>query len=109
MKPFPSPSAIKSIVLVHVSHVEGFMRLLMKPRNALPWCLEDKVKLRIHLKYFSRTLPILGLFALPGGALLVPALSWFLDRRKDKARRLEIAATAIRAAAQKDSQSVGTE
>lgn len=109
MKPLPSPSAIKSIVLVHVSHVQSFMQLLMKSRNGLPWSPEEKIKLRMHLKHFARTLPVLGLFALPGGALLIPAFAWFLDRRKDRSRRLEIAATATRTAAQKASHPLGTE
>lgn len=108
MKLPPSPSAIKSMVLVHVSHVQSFMRLLMKSRNGLGWSAEEKIKLRMHLKHFSRTLPVLGLFALPGGALLTPALAWFLDRRKDRGRRLEMAANATGAPAQKASPRLPT-
>ena len=87
-------STIKSMILVHVSHVQSFMQLLMKSRAGLPWSTDEKIKLRSHLRHFGKTLPVLGLFALPGGTLLIPALAWFLDRRKDRSRLRGVSAAA---------------
>ena len=63
------------------------MQLLMKPRNGMPWTAEDRIALRLHLKRLAQTLPILGLFSLPGGSFLLPLLALFLDRRKERNRR----------------------
>jgi hypothetical protein len=109
VKSFFRPSAIKASVLFHVSHVQSFMQLLMKSRNGVPWSPEEKIKLRLHLKHIARTLPVLGLFALPGGSLLIPTLAWFLDRRKDRSRRLGDTTMATGPAAPKASHHLGTE
>jgi hypothetical protein len=63
-------------------HIQGFMRLLMKPRNGMPWTTEDKAAIRLHLKSVAASLPMLAVFTLPGGMLLLPLLAWHLDRRK---------------------------
>jgi hypothetical protein len=76
----------KLMVLDEVNHIQGFMLLLMKPRNGGEWVPEDKEALRRHLKRLARTLPALGVFALPGGSLLLPLLAIFLDRRKARNR-----------------------
>ena len=72
----------KAMLLEQATHAHGFMRLLMKPRNGQPWSAEDKAALRFHLKRFAEVLPALGVFSLPGGALLLPLLAWYLDRRR---------------------------
>ncbi len=66
--------------------MHGFLALLMKPRNGMPWLPEDKRLLTSHLKHLARILPILGVFALPGSILLLPLLAFYLDRRR-KSRR----------------------
>jgi hypothetical protein len=73
---------VKAIMLLHVSHVQGLMQLLMKPRNGMPWSAEDKAALRSHLTLLAKALPAFGIFSLPGGMLLLPLLAAFLDRRK---------------------------
>ena len=72
----------KQMTLDEVAHVQGFMRLLMKQRNGAPWSTDDKAAILSHLKHFGRRLPYLALFTLPGAAILLPGLAWFLDRRK---------------------------
>ncbi len=62
--------------------MHGFMALLMKPRNGMPWLPEDKHLLLSHLKHLARILPVLGIFALPGSIVLLPLLAVFLDRRR---------------------------
>jgi hypothetical protein len=75
---------LKKMMLDQVTNVEGLMRLLMKERNGVPWTREDKIQLRSHLRTLGASLPALLVFSLPGGALLLPPLAWFLDRRKKK-------------------------
>ena len=75
-------SRLKATILQDVSHIQGFMQLLMKPRNGMPWSAEDKAALRFHLRHIARALPAFGIFSLPGGMLLLPLLSLFLDRRR---------------------------
>jgi hypothetical protein len=75
-------SEVKTILLAEVSHIHGFMQLLMKPRNGMRWSVEDRTAIRVHLRHLTRSLPVLLIFTLPGGSLLLPLLAWFLDRRK---------------------------
>ena len=73
---------LKAMGLKDLYHIQGFMRLLMKPRNGMPWTAEDKAAIRLHLKSVAASLPMLAVFTLPGGLLLLPLLAWHLDRRK---------------------------
>lgn len=77
-------SEFKAIILTEISHIQGFMQLLMKPRNGMPWSAEDRSAILGHLKHLARSLPVLVIFTLPGGSLLLPLLAWFLDRRKHR-------------------------
>ncbi len=72
----------RAMALDEVSRFQDFMRLLMKPRNGQAWTTEDRAALRAHLKRAAQTLPILGLFSLPLGSLLLAALAFTLDRRR---------------------------
>ena len=89
-----SPPRVKVLVLQEAAHIQGFMRLLMKPRNGLPWSREDRTALRAHLKRLGLKLPALALFALPAGSLLLAALAFFLDRRRG--RRWAAATRSVR-------------
>jgi hypothetical protein len=75
---------LKAMGLKDLYHIQGFMRLLMKPRNGMPWTAEDKAEIRLHLRSVAASLPMLAVFTLPGGMLLLPFLAWHLDRRKRK-------------------------
>jgi hypothetical protein len=74
---------LKAMTLAEISHVQGFMQLLMKSRNGKPWSAEDKSAILFHLGHFAKSLPVLAIFSLPGGSLLLPLLAWFLDRRRN--------------------------
>lgn len=71
------------------SEARGLLPLLMKPRNQQKWTSEDRALLAAHLKRMSRLSPYLVLLVMPGGFLALPALAWWLDRRRDgpRARR----------------------
>ena len=64
--------------------VKGLLPLLMKPRNGERWTAEDKVLLKDQLRRVSRLSHYLVVLLLPGGLLLLPVLSWWLDRRRNK-------------------------
>lgn len=68
------------------SQVRGLMPLLMKPRNKQKWTREDKAQLATHLKRLSSLSPYLVVLMMPGGLLALPALAWWLDRRRVRTR-----------------------
>ena len=60
--------------------------LLMKRRNRQRWTPEDKVQLGLQLRRLSRLSPYLVVLVMPGGFFLLPALAWWLDRRRNRLR-----------------------
>jgi hypothetical protein len=77
----------KRHLLNEVLQVRGLMPLLMKQRNKGRWSLEDRAELRTHLRRLSNLSPYLVVLALPGSFVLLPALAWWLDRRRTQSRR----------------------
>ena len=57
----------------------------MKPRNKQRWTTEDKAELTVHLRRLSKLSPYLVIVMMPGGFFLLPALAWWLDRRRNRA------------------------
>ncbi|MEO7726082.1 MAG: hypothetical protein ABIS45_02410 [Burkholderiales bacterium] len=74
----------KKHLLSEILQVRGLMPLLMKPRNKQLWTPEDKDELRVHLRRLSSISPYLIVLALPGSFLMLPALAWWLDRRRNR-------------------------
>jgi len=74
----------KNHMLAEILQVRGLMPLLMKPRNKQLWTPEDKEELRTHLRRLSSISPYLLVLALPGSFLMLPALAWWLDRRRNR-------------------------
>lgn len=74
----------KKHLLHEILQVRPLMPLLMKPRNQQCWTREDKQELIVHLRRLSRIGPYLIVLALPGSFLLLPALAWWLDRRRNR-------------------------
>ena len=63
--------------------MQGFLQLLFKQRNTdQKWTKEEKKQIKDQLKRLSLYLPIIIIFLLPGGSLLLPILAEILDRRK---------------------------
>jgi hypothetical protein len=67
-----------------ITYARGLMPLLMKPRNRQRWTREDKTALVFYLRRLSYISPYLVVLAMPGGMLILPALAWWLDRRRDR-------------------------
>ena len=77
----------KSFILQEVLAVKGLMQLLMKTRNTdQSWTREEKREIKKHLKDISKMVPVIVIFLLPGGTLLLPVLAEVIDRRKTKRR-----------------------
>jgi hypothetical protein len=75
----------RAFILQEVLAVKGLMQLLMKSRNTdQPWTKEEKKEIRKHLRNISKMVPVIVIFILPGGTLLLPFLAEILDRRKKK-------------------------
>ncbi len=80
----------KELILQEATRIQDFMRLLMKRRNTgKTWTKEEKKQLKLHLIHLSAYVPILIIFLLPGGSLLVPILADILERRKKKERVIQ--------------------
>jgi len=77
-------------LLSEMAQIRGLMPLLMKRRNNLPWTHDDRAALRGHLKRLSVISPYLMCFIVPGGLALLPALAWWLERRRRQPGRVEI-------------------
>lgn len=74
----------KQYLTNEILHARGLMPLLMKPRNKQRWSPEDKQELAQRLRRLSSIGPYLVVLAMPGGMVVMPALAWWLDRRRNK-------------------------
>jgi len=74
----------KKYLLNEILQVRGLMPLLMKPRNKQRWTPEDRAALRVHLRRLSNISPYLVVIVMPGSFLILPALAWWLDRRRNR-------------------------
>lgn len=75
----------KEIFFYESRNMNGFMGLLMKPRNTGDkWTPEEKTRLKYYLRDFSFYIPVVIVFVMPGGFLLLPLLATLLDRRRTR-------------------------
>lgn len=77
----------KQAILMEVLSIKGLMQLLMKIRNRdEKWTREERKEIMRHLKNIAKIIPVVAIFSLPGGSLLLPILAEALDRRKTRRR-----------------------
>jgi hypothetical protein len=77
----------KALFFQEAQRISGFLYLLMKQRNTdEKWTPEEKKEIKRHLKVMAMYIPILLIFLLPGGSLLLPFLAEVMDRRKTRRR-----------------------
>jgi hypothetical protein len=74
----------RKYVLDELTQVKGLMPLLMKRRNRSQWTPDDRVELRATLKRLSGLSWYLAVLLLPGGFFALPAVAWWLDRRRER-------------------------
>ena len=73
----------KDLIFSEAQRFQGFLQLFFKQRNTeLRWTKEEKQEIKNYLKRLSFYVPILIIFVLPGGSLMLPVLAEILDRRK---------------------------
>ena len=72
----------RKYVLGEVVQIADLMPLLMKPRNHQSWTPEDKHQIVTHLRRLSMVSPYLVVMVMPGSFIVLPALAWWLDRRR---------------------------
>ena len=73
----------KALFFREAERISGFLYILMKQRNSGgPWTPEEKREIKRQLKYLAMYIPVLIIFLLPGGSLLIPFLAEVMDRRK---------------------------
>ena len=75
----------KALIYEEAAELKHFMQLLMKHRNTGErWTHEEKKVLAGHIAHLAMFVPVLFIFLLPGGSLLLPVLAEILDRRKHR-------------------------
>jgi hypothetical protein len=80
----------RKYVLGEVVQISGLMPLLMKPRNDQRWTPEDKRQIVTHLRRLSMVSPYLVVMVMPGSLIVLPALAWWLDRRRQNSLRKDL-------------------
>ena len=80
----------RKYVLGEVVQITGLMPLLMKPRNHQSWTPEDKHQIVTHLRRLSMVSPYLVVMVMPGSFIVLPALAWWLDRRRQNSLRKDL-------------------
>jgi hypothetical protein len=71
-------------VLDEMAQVKGLMPLLMKRRNRGQWTPEDLAEIRAKLNRLGGLSWYLAVLLLPGGFFALPAVAWWLDRRRER-------------------------
>ena len=74
-----------------MAKTRGLMPVLMKRRNKQKWSAEDRAEIRAHLQRLSSLSPYLVILVMPGGFAMLPALAWWLDRRRQARARAQSA------------------
>ena len=74
----------RKYVLDEMAQVKGLMPLLMKRRNRGQWTPEDLAEIRAKLNRLGGLSWYLAVLLLPGGFFALPAVAWWLDRRRDR-------------------------
>lgn len=69
-------------IVVEFAHIRGLMPLLMKRRNGARWSRDERQELQLQLQAMAHLSPYLVVLALPGSFMFLPALAWWLDRRR---------------------------
>ena len=74
----------RKFLLSEMSQVRGLMPVLMKKRNKQQWTPQDKAEIRAQLKRLSDLSPYFVALVMPGCFVVLPAVTWWLDRRRNR-------------------------
>ena len=78
----------RDVIRAELSHVRGLMPLLMKVRNGGSWSAAEREQLMLNVRAFAHISPYVLVLVLPGSFIALPALAWWLDRRRQNRNRL---------------------
>lgn len=67
-----------------IIHARGLIPLLMKHRNGKSWTKDERILLLRELRAVSNLSPYLLPLVMPGGALMLPVLAWWMDCRSQR-------------------------
>ena len=81
----------RRFLVAQMVQTRGLMPVLMKRRNKQQWTSEDRAEIRAHLRRLSKLSPYLVILVMPGGFAMLPALAWWLDRRRQARARAQSA------------------
>lgn len=70
-------------ILKEIDSAKDLMALLMKGTRG-KWTKGELLKIKAHFIILGKKIPILMVFMLPGGTILLPLLLEVLDRRRKK-------------------------
>ena len=79
---FASQSREREQLRKELAALRHLMPLLMKARNGNRWTNAEKKALQEQLRALAHLSPYLVVMALPGSFVVLPALAWWLDRRR---------------------------
>jgi hypothetical protein len=65
-----------------LSKMVGLIPLLMKPRNGGQWTALERQELMADIRAIGHVSPYVVVLMLPGSFIALPALAWWLDRRR---------------------------
>lgn len=81
----------RRFLVAEMVKTKGLLPVLMKRRNKQKWSAQDKKEIREHLQRLSKLSPYLVVVVMPGGFAILPALAWWLDRRRQRRARAQTA------------------
>ena len=74
----------RKYVLDELGQAKGLLPLLMKRRNRASWTPEDLAEIRAKLSRLGGLSWYVAVLLLPGGFFALPAVAWWLDRRRER-------------------------
>ncbi len=66
------------------SKIRGLLPLLMKHRNGQRWTPQERQELMQQFHMLAHLSPYVVILILPGSFIALPALAWWLDRRRQQ-------------------------
>lgn len=87
----------RALITGELCKIRGLLPLLMKRRNGGRWTAGERAELLGQLRAMAYLSPYLLILVLPGSFVAVPALAWWLDRRRQY-RRISAAHQSARTA-----------
>lgn len=73
----------RDLLRSELAKVGGLIPLLMKTRNGGQWTELERAELMADIRAIGHVSPYVVVLMLPGSFIALPALAWWLDRRRN--------------------------